>query len=516
MKRIFALLPSNQSAHIIVAIVLLSFVSVSSALVIARGVCCADDGAFALLAKNLAWGSGYASSIGWHSSTFPLTLFDSSVQTTGPTLIFPAALAIRVFGNQYWVPGAVQILVWLILLFGIYRALSLVATQSRVSAMMAVFLILVYAASARHFEQWWALLGEVPAILLIMLGFAVWAVEPLSTRHTLGASLLIGLAVTTKLLTLVYVGVFIFSVSIWHWSHTGARAPRRALRQLFSVSVLCLLPLAGFEFWKFSVLGADGYVNNIREFIDYFNRLATSAEPATFQHVLERTQDFSSRFAVSLPGMLIFGAGSVYLALRSRESWLGRLTVISYIGVVAHSLYWLTLSNGRPRYIYMGIVVLCFIASTPLLAINKIQGRVVYLVLVTAFFVGTAGRMTQALPDLWFTASLPRQGQARVTEFLNARLDQRPFAAYWGGSVTDLEYLSGGVASFIGYRGLTPEHLSQGFLLVKNDKFDRFGKFVGGDDQEFAALVARCGSPVLAAPPYAVYDCKPLGYNLNP
>lgn len=88
------------------------------------------------------------------------------------------------FGNQYWVPGATHIFIWLTLLFAIYKTLGWVTESSRVSASAAVFLVLVYAVSPYHFEQWCALLGEVPSILFVIFGFTLWAIDPYSKhRH---------------------------------------------------------------------------------------------------------------------------------------------------------------------------------------------------------------------------------------------------------------------------------------------------------------------------------------------
>jgi hypothetical protein len=77
-----------------------------------------DDSQNSLLAKNLARGQGYVSLYGW---TYPDGYY--SVRnpfpydiTTGPALIVPAALFIRIFGNQYWAPGLTVVVLSLVLL----------------------------------------------------------------------------------------------------------------------------------------------------------------------------------------------------------------------------------------------------------------------------------------------------------------------------------------------------------------------------------------------------------------
>lgn len=508
----------GKTIHFIAMLVLVGFVVIASTLMISRGVCCADDGSFALLAKNLAWGHGYASSIGYHSSIFSLKLFDPTVQTTGPTLIFPTAFTIWLFGNQYWVPGATQIFIWLALLFTIYKILCSVTEPNKVSAASAVFLILIYAVSPYHFEQWCSLLGEVPSILLVILGFTLWAIDPSSKHRLTWTSLLIGLAVMTKLLSLIYLAVFSMSVLIWNLSSDKADKVQRALADVLWVGGLCLLPLMCFEVWKFLTLGFAGYVDNILQLLDYARGQGMLNKPFSINQLTERAHDFYLRFGVSISEMLLLGGASVYLVFQTGRNWLRRLIAVLFTGAVIHLTYWLIFSLGWPRYFYSGLMLLCFIISIPLLVIEKNKDRILYLLILALLLTGTLWRsklLTGTLwptnypiliPDAWFTAAIDRQHQVLVTEFLDANFDKRPFVTLWGGSVTDLEYLLQGVANFTGYRGLKPQDFQREFLIVTNTKFD---KYAGSEDQQFKSLVSNCGLPVLIAEPYTIYDCKP-------
>lgn len=486
---------------------------------ISRGVCCADDGSFALLAKNLAWGYGYASSIGYHSSIFSLKLFDSTVQTTGPVLIFPTALNIWLFGNQYWVPGATHIFIWLTLLVAIYKILCSVTESNRVSTAGIVFLVLIYAVSPYHFEQWCALLGEVPSILFVILGYILWAINPFSKRRLAQASLLIGLGVMTKLLSLIYLVTFVLSVFFWNLSSNAAGKIRSALTDLFWVGGFCLLPLVCFEVWKFLVLGFAGYIDSSLQFLEFLRGQGMINKLSIMEQLTERSQIFYSRFGVSISVILFFGLASICLAFNIGDNWLRRLIAVSSAGTFAHLIYWLFFSVGWPRYFYSGLMFLCFIVSTPLLVINKKKGLAIYLLAIAILLTGAIYRpklLTGTvwpinypilIPDTWFTATPARKNQLLVTEFLDARYDRRPFVAFWGGSITDLEYLSRGVANFIGYQGLKSQDYERGFLLINNKELDKY-KYGGSEEQQFKSLIANCGLPVLIAEPYVIYDCK--------
>ena len=74
-----------------------------------------DDAFIATAAKNLAMGAGYSSS--YHG----IDRFDPEI-STGPVIVLPTALLIRLLGNEYWVPGlAITLLIWATLLLLIVR-----------------------------------------------------------------------------------------------------------------------------------------------------------------------------------------------------------------------------------------------------------------------------------------------------------------------------------------------------------------------------------------------------------
>lgn len=72
-----------------------------------------DAAVNAVIAKNLAFGRGYVSIVG---NVFPYGVYREvrpfpPEVTTGPGLVLPAAVFIRVLGNRYWVPGLTAMVV---------------------------------------------------------------------------------------------------------------------------------------------------------------------------------------------------------------------------------------------------------------------------------------------------------------------------------------------------------------------------------------------------------------------
>src|SRR3954447_19142081 len=128
-------------------------------LVRARGVCCYDDAALALVSKNLAEGRGYSLPFYFADGQFRRSLFDPLIGT-GPVSIVPVAAAIRIFGAEYWVPGATHLLCELLFLGLIVFVLARRFGYPRALLYVAGSWLLIIALSARHLEQWYAQLGE--------------------------------------------------------------------------------------------------------------------------------------------------------------------------------------------------------------------------------------------------------------------------------------------------------------------------------------------------------------------
>jgi hypothetical protein len=159
---------------------------------------------------------------------------------------------------------------------------------------------------------------------------------------------------------------------------------------------------------------------------------------------------------------------------------------------------------GRPRYIFIGVILLSALLTLPYLALQRLWPLLLYSGALAFSLLGTVNRLHGPISDLggvWFAPSASRSAQERVVQFLDARRDRRPFVGQWWAPVIDLQYLSKGVVDFKGYTALTPEDLSRGVLVVTNSSFDV------ANDKEFSSLVASCGAPVLSAPPYSIHEC---------
>jgi hypothetical protein len=485
------------------AVTLMLLIALNVAFVVNRGVCCADDSSFAVVAKNLARGEGYSLSLGLNSPEFSLRRFHPEVGT-GPALILPVSLAIWVFGNQFWVPGMVQVALWTLLLVIAWWTLGSIASPGHAAVTGGVFLFVVYAVSPYHFEQWYAMLGEVPAALAVLIGIAVWASQPYSSMKLSVAAMCLSLAFLTKAVTMLYAATFFAAVladriSVPGWSERRGWAPL-----LCSFSLGFVPPILAFELWKVSSLGPTGYLEQVRLLCQFIFSQGVSSAAVSLAEITNRLLTFHTRFAASLASLLVLALFGASLSWQAGSPAFRRLYLVLLAGVLLHSLYWLVLSPGWPRYMYISVVLICALVVLPFAVLERPGLILLYVAALALALLGTLSRVQKPIADLggrWFTPSETRSNQEKVVSLLDAHLDRRPFVGQWWAPVADLEYLSKGVLDFTGYAALSPEALRRRFLLVTNSRFDNV------DDRRFMSLVLSCGTPILSAPPYAVYEC---------
>jgi hypothetical protein len=150
------------------------FVIFCAGLSVSAGLCCADDGHRAVVAKNVVLGLGYATALpeaidGTNSAP---VRFDPGINT-GPPFILPCAALLKLFGIRDTIPGLTSVALW-----ASAFTLLLVRVSRRVDGAgllmgTSVFCFSVLAVSPFHFEHWYAYLGEIFAAALWVC--AQWA-----------------------------------------------------------------------------------------------------------------------------------------------------------------------------------------------------------------------------------------------------------------------------------------------------------------------------------------------------
>jgi hypothetical protein len=485
--------------------VVVAFLLVAVARVQTVGVCCADDAFFAHVAKNLAFGHGYASSIQPEDLRYRLKPFDPQ-GGAGPTLILPAAVLIRVLGNRFWVPGLTVIGIQLVLLIGLWAVLRRGLEANALAAAALTFFALAYVLTIFSSEMWFALLGEAPAALLVALGVCCWARDPGDRRCLVAGSLLLALAALCKLLSMIYVGVFL--VAVFARCLEGTRSWRRATRELAIAAAVVAVPLVAFEGWKLLVLGTEEWMARIAETADFVAKhgvqTATSGgapEAGLLLRFTRKSQKLYDHFGCSVLELVLIGATACYLAWRSGRRWLRDASFVLFVGIVFHGFWWLWVSVGRERYFVIAIVLFAVVAAFGVAAADGWR-RLGFVSLLVMLAAANAGRLGSPLLDARLARQSDRlQRQAATVGFLASSGGDRPLVAPNWQAVIDLEYLLPGTRNFEPLVHFAETSPDRDFLLALNERFAH------EKHPELAHVIERC-ERVLDLAPYRVFACR--------
>lgn len=472
---------SCLTAFIVPALALGIFAAFFLAKAFTQGIHVADDAYFASIAKNLAFGLGYGTTVGGRG----FILFDPLIGT-GPVVILPAAFAIATFGNQHWVPGVTAIGIWvflMVLIFVALRRADVGLSGERWHAAALVFLAGIVLLFPLHGEIWAALLGEAPAALLLFLAFALAAARNLTLYRVGLASLCCSLAALTKLLALPGYAVVVSLVLI-----RLVFVERRPMREvvswiLFSAAVFAT-PFVVFESFKLFGLGdLNAYLQLVRRKMAFIlsRGLEDGPESNLFSEVLQRDAALRARFGVSMLVVFVTAAVSVWGAIRFRQAVLVWLAAQLVATVLLLGAYFVFFSNGWPRYFVIGLILWAALLAVGCAALNPPKRFVCCLAVVALLLVANHRKMPQLITGFengLFARSDELQSALAVTALVDSIADQDPrraqLATPWWAATADIEYYAAGTDVFRHYSLVNSD---QPFLLIYRKAYlaDRFG-----------------------------------------
>lgn len=470
---------------------LLLFIGIALSLVFSRGICCGDDAYLALIAKNLANGLGYTSTIQPLVSRYTMQPYDPLVGT-GPTIILPASLFIGTFGNTYWAPGLANITFWSSLLICIGLFLRKQNNGAGLLLFTCSFLFLAYSLMTYHFEHWYALLGEIPATLLVLLGVLSFLSRDTRLNQVL-SGVFFALAVQAKLLTLVaflvFLGVQILVLFPGQSDSFFIFLKKSAYRICFVIMGF-LIPFAIFESWKLFVMGPSGYIENWGQHLKYAGKDGARLNQSSLMSLYdERTEILRLRFGILLQNvglMLIFA----WLMLK-KDLNLKRLFFVLLSMIVMYSVWWIFLSIGRPRYFIICLILLIFAISLPLLSTRPKSYMFLYFALIVLFSSTSWARFTypfEKLEGKYFVPTIQTQGLVSTSRILSQdidRKDKEQIATQWWATAADLEYMMETPLNFTTYRDDILRKRNSFWLAINT-------QFIVKDDTAFVDLLEGC------------------------
>jgi 4-amino-4-deoxy-L-arabinose transferase-like glycosyltransferase len=481
-----------------------------------------DDAFIATAAKNVAMGAGYASS--YHS----VDLFDPEI-STGPVIVLPAALLMGLLGNRYWVPGlAITIAIWATLLLLMVGLRRLGGRWHHLAVAVTAGGVIVFGTNE------FGMLGELPAVFLVVLAFALLADESGSdVTNGLGAGVALGLAIYAKLTVAIALPAVLLMPWLMPASQGRGRANSRWRRLAWCCAGLAL-PTVAWQVFQLAALSWNveawaGVKSRQLAFLMGTQSLsgigqlqeAPTVEQALLRNIFRSTAALSGYFGDVW--RLLPALAAMALALRltitspivpaaaKRVSWLLLSAVSLHLG------WWLVVSpTGWYRHLLPAIVyavVLGGILAASAMAVSRrvgiacVLGYCLTVALIMPAWYPRSGDFARVFR--WDFDRDPRLSALLQTRDEVMRLQQNESAILVGCGwwvPRDLEYVLPGVNNFRDCFRLRPEDVaSKRILLVRNEFYNWDNQAIL--DRYRDACDAR---PVYKLDPFVVSECPGL------
>ncbi len=474
---------------IVPATVLAVLTLLSLALVFTVGVGCGDDAYHAGIAKNLAGGLGYTSTIQDGRTDFIALQFDPRVGV-GPTIILPASLIIRIFGNTYWAPGLANVILWVSSCVGIGLLIRKYQPGIGLSLATISFFYLGLALTTFHFEQWYALLGEIPAALLIILSVLLFFHDSSGVYQFL-AGLAMSLAVQAKLLSLLAFVVFLLVGGISYVLHRLKKETTGQERIIANSAYLIMgfvIPLLAFEMWKFFELGSSGFVDNWKSYLSFVSNkgLDRGQTPSLFALYKRRSALIYQGFGITMQSaaFILMLAG----VLVSRDKVLWRIYSVLVSVTISYMLWWIFLSIGWERYFIIPLILIIAVASLPFLSSYPRKWLMVYFILIVIWPAGMWDRIPYPLSLIdsgYFMPTQRTDALLKAADILAGGKGKDRVLTQWWATAADLEYISDSHLIFTTFRDDTRKYVRPYWVAADT-------KFVDPKDEDFIRMLNNC------------------------
>ena len=399
-----------------------------------RGPSSADDAWIALAAKNISTGKGYATSL----SGSELIQFDPFI-STGPTLVLPTALAIYVFGNAVWVPGAVQLCVFVVLF--VFVTLLFIKRTGWPHALLyaSVLLFFLIAASVNNW-YFGALLGEPVAFGFIFLGLAILATHK-DRWSALAAGFCFSLAILTKQISIFpVVGIICAWLAVIIYESSDRYL--NIIKVFFAFLFGFLCPVVVFEGVKITALGVGEYGRVIQSTLDA--AIKTDGD-FNLNNRLDVCLDILFQ-SYARPAMAVIVIIVILVILGLNNGGVSRNVLVAkrvaaFAGAAAtmHFVYILfASSNIWPRYLWIGIALFFVAILACLLAVSNKQRNALYVTLF--IIIGLGGYRPIYVLQKQMVGDRVASERADVVSILDAN-QKVPYAAQYWSSIYDVVYL---------------------------------------------------------------------------
>lgn len=477
---------------------------------IAQPLCCADDAAISLVSESLSKGTGYALPLNFsgESGRFP---FDPGI-STGATLIIPAAIMLRVFGDHPWLPGLTSAIISLgLLLWVCGLALRRFGLRDGAAYSLLALLLVYFVTSGPNFIHWHALVGEVPSALLTVCAALYLVSDEGSISSRFLPGLLLGLAVQAKLLaSLAFPAFALFSLG----GLSGVARKKTDWQSLAALSAGFFIPIVAFELWKLFELGIHGYIAWFGQLRAFMQSQVPGANLGgdRFSALFERIFS-NSKYSLSAYGHAPLDLAA-YVFLLSIVSWkfcdrtAGKFALCVMSAAVTHLIWWALFSNGWQRYELIGVILASCASAT--VSLWKIELPIKLIAIAVSFALALPVSNPQQLT--WFLrgpASLDSVREKNLHEaiepIIHARHNSVLIGGWWA-SLVEAKFLLPDNVHVAGFNRIDSlkERDADAYLII-NHKWDGFAGL--DKDPAYKSFKDKCSILLQKNDDFELYKC---------
>ena len=253
----------------------------------------------------------------------------------------------------------------------------------------------------------------------------------------------------------------------------------------FTLGLGIVCPILMFELWKIYTLGFDEWIVVWTQHAGFIKSHGIS-QAQGFAIWDERLAVIKDRFILS-PITLVCAALIVVTGYIKADSRIRIIISYLFIGFILHLFYWVHLSLGKPRYIFTGVVLLCFLVSFSVAFARGFILRALGVAFVVFLFSQGINRLNskgliligrdRSFSDLQLMASYIEQ------EYPNT-----PIGSQWWAHSASLEYLSTKRHRYSDWNEPRTKSLSK-VLIIVDSKWDAWSRV---DDKQFDKFLSTC------------------------
>lgn len=468
------------------------------------------DGAYnATVSKNVAHGLGYVTS-------YDQYYFNNYEITTGPTILLPTALLIKIFGNVHWV-GAVNTLIifsLLVLLIVIEKRISK-KSWSTILTKFAIFLMILFILVPPLFFT--KVYGEIPATLFFIIASVIYFSKS-QYRYAI-AGIFFGMAFVTKTVMLLLFLPIFFHALLRIFKQNNYRYKELKFFSTMLISFVLTIAISSIILNLLNPMSFPSKPGGTHFFLKnsgILTLLESNEKVVTLLNNVDKAMnallyDYGKLTIVLLLLLLLILVCAIFKKRKADDS-----SLIAYryllICLLPFSIWWFYINGvGWVRHFMPVMIIVCYVTAS-YFSIgdlktkyferlkSKVDLRLVFIVILTII----ASRFIPIYYQNYFSYAIKLQDIERIEQLYSAKAaleeikEQDQNAIFLGCGdwyvARDIEYLLDSTLNFVKCeRYFDSIPLGKAMYLVRNEHY----LFLADRKEEYEEFTKKCDENIV-------------------